>query len=540
VDKRTRSECWSVIRGDPGARSGTLARIARGPLIVGFAVLWVADAGRAAAQQDPGSGPEAPSQVWQLSLEEALEVAQQNNPAYLQVGDGVSSANWRVREAYGSLLPTVTTSGALSYAGAGQQLIGNLTGDDLGAGTTDYYLSSYSLGVQYSFSGATLYGLSSSRAERRAAEARLAAEGYDLESRVTVQYLLALRAAEETEAAGRQLARAEENLELAQARFEAGAVPGTDTRQAEVERGRAAVALVRAQNSARVERTRLLEEMGVLSDEPLELVSAFEVFEPTFSVDDLIAPALEVHPRLRSYREDERARGANVREAQSTYLPTLTLSAFWSGFTREIGSTSFLLARAHDGVASQQGTCEFYNEISAGLSAPLSGYPRDCGVLALTPEDERAILASNEVFPFNFEKQPLSLSARLSLPIFQGFSRQRQIEEASVQARAASHVRRAEELRLRTEVTTAHGNLLAAYEVVQIEGRNVELAGEQLELAQERYGLGAAPFLELLDAQNSAAIADRDYLNAVYDFHGAWVELQRSSGLELPSPGENP
>ncbi len=42
-------------------------------------------------------------------------------------------------------------------------------------------------------------------------------------------------------------------------------------------------------------------------------------------------------------------------------------------------------------------------------------------------------------------------------------------------------------------------------EVVEIEDRNREVAGEQLELAQERYRLGAASFLELLEAQSSMA-----------------------------------
>jgi outer membrane protein TolC len=68
---------------------------------------------------------------------------------------------------------------------------------------------------------------------------------------------------------------------------------------------------------------------------------------------------------------------------------------------------------------------------------------------------------------------------------------------------------------------------------VEIETRNRELAVQQLDFAQERYRLGAAPLLELLDAQSSAATAERDYLNAVYDFHGALVELEHASGLRL-------
>ena len=495
--------------------------------------------GSGALGQEPSApleftGPEA---VWELSLPVALALARSNNPIYLQAADATASAEWGVRQAYGALLPSITTSGTLAYSGHGQQLIGNFTGSDLGAGSTDYLISSYSLGVSQSYDASTYFGVSRSRAEQSAAEAQLSAEGYELESRVTVRYLAALRAADARLVTERQLAQAEESLELAEARFEAGAVPGTDLRQAEVERGRSAVALVRAENAARTEAARLLEEIGVFTVRPLELVTRFEVFPPSLAIEELLGPAVARHPRLQALRESERSRGAALKEAQGSYFPTLTLSAGWSGFTREIGNADYLIARARSGVASQARACEFNNRIAAGVSSELPGYPQECGHFALTPAEEAQILDENRVFPFRFESQPFSLAVRVSVPVFQGFTRQRRIEETRAEARALTHARRAEELRVHTEITTAHGNLLAAYDVAQIETRNVELATQQLELAQERYRLGAALFLELLQAQSSAAVAELDLLNAVYDFHGVWAELRRASGTELTEPG---
>jgi outer membrane protein len=93
--------------------------------------------------------------------------------------------------------------------------------------------------------------------------------------------------------------------------------------------------------------------------------------------------------------------------------------------------------------------------------------------------------------------------------------------------------RRAEELRLQTAVTQAYDELLTAVEVFGIEERNREVAEEQLDLAQERYGLGAASFLELLEAQSSVAEAERDFLNARYRFHAALWTLEASVGERL-------
>ena len=125
------------------------------------------------------------------------------------------------------------------------------------------------------------------------------------------------------------------------------------------------------------------------------------------------------------------------------------------------------------------------------------------------------------------------MSLQLSLPIFQGFTRQRQVAEARAAAEDAEYNRRAEELRVETAVTQAYDDLITAVQVVEIEGRNREVAEEQLTLAQERYRLGAAPFLELLEAQSSMAEAERDYLNAKYRFHGAIWALEAAVGERL-------
>ncbi len=474
-------------------------------------------------------------QPWRLSLDEAVELAKRNNPTYLQVQEQVSAASWGVREAYASFLPSVNTSAGLQYVGAGTQRFGIFTGADIGAGTTDYYLSDYSLSLNYQLSGATFFNLASSRADKRAATASVRAAEYNLEFNVTQQYLTALRARDAVEVARRQVERAEENYELATARAEAGAVPGTDAKQAEVERGRAQVALIQAENDYRVQRLILLERIGVPSARPLVLVSEFEVFEPEWGQEELVGRALDAHPQLRSFEATERARKASLRQSQSSYLPSLSLNANWSGFTRELGNTDFILNQARNSIQSNRQSCQFFNQIARGLEGPLEGYPRDCegDRFRLTDAEERQILERNDVFPFQFQEQPISLGFRISLPVFQGFTRQRQVEQAEVQARTASHNRRAEELRLRTAVTTAHGNLMSAHEVVEIERRNREVAAEQLELARERYRMGAAPFLELLDAQSSMATAERDYLTALYDFHQALAQLEQASGQEL-------
>ncbi len=216
---------------------------------------------------------------------------------------------------------------------------------------------------------------------------------------------------------------------------------------------------------------------------------------------------------------------------------------------RKAADTEFLINSARNGVQANIQACERNNLISAGLSSPLPGYPRNCAAeFTFTPADEAAILEENNRFPFDYTPSPAYFALSVSVPIFDGFTRERQLQTARVAAEDAKYQLRAEELARRTEVATALLNLRAAYRTVQIEERNAQAAAEQLEMARERYRPGAgcgqsvvgAPvnalcttFLELTRAQEQKAIADQAHLQAIYDFHENLALLEAAVGRSL-------
>ena len=142
-------------------------------------------------------------------------------------------------------------------------------------------------------------------------------------------------------------------------------------------------------------------------------------------------------------------------------------------------------------------------------------------------------MEGNDVFPFGFETIPFQATLSVSFPIFSGFSRERQVSQAANDLEDAEHFRRGEELRLRTEVTSAYDALTTAYNVVQVEERNREVAAEQLELSRQRYTLGADNFLILLDAERTMAEGERAYLDSLYAFHLELANLENAVGQRL-------
>jgi outer membrane protein len=475
-----------------------------------------------------------------LTLDEALELARRNNPTYLSTQNDEGAAAWRVREAYAGFLPQASVRGGMRYEDEGAALYGSLTAADLGVtNTPSYYFSSYSARATLDLSPQTWFNVSQQRASRRAVEAGVRAAELTLETAVTRAYLTVLRARDDVELRRQQLERAEENLTLAETRAEAGVTIPLDAKQAEVERGRAQVDALTARSDYATARLRLLQQLGVELETEVRLTTEFAVFEPGWSRASLMETARASHPALRELEETARAQRAAARTAWSSYLPTLSAEAVLSGFTRQVGNDRFLVAQGAESLARDRQRCEDNNELSGRLADP---FPmQDCSVYELTDSRldslEAAVVASNRAFPFDFQESPLSLSLVVSLPVFTGFTRQRQVAEASAAADDTDHFLKAERLRLNADVAAAHLRLETAYEAVQIEERNRAVAAEQLEQARERYRVGLDSFIQLTEAETLKSEADQAYLGAVYTFHEALADLEAAVGRPLRPEG---
>jgi outer membrane protein len=467
-----------------------------------------------------------------LTLEEAIELARRNNPSFLMQANDQGPADWAVREAYSAFLPTATASGGLTYTQAGVQRIGTL---DFGAQGTDFLSSNYRLGLNWSMDVRTLFAPAAAQAGAAATQAGIDAARFSLEAAVTLQYMTALRARDALDVARRQVDRARSNMQLVATRVEVGAAAGVDGKQAEVELGRAEVAVLQAERALRSEKLRLMEQLGVSFGDDVTLASAFDVFEPALSLDALLEQALDRHPMLRARQAQERATRASLRQARSQYFPSVSVSTAFSGNTLQARSDEYLLRQvelAESNRLRSFQSCLGWHEVGSQLGVTFPGIPSDCGSPVLSQADRDRILAVGEVSPFGpFTKNPLSLSLGVTIPVFNnGLGRERQVAQAQASAKDAEHQLRAEELRLRTAVTETFDGLGISYRIVSIEARNREVADERLTLARQRYALGAAGIIELLDAETSMSAAERDYLNAVYQFHQALVALEAATG----------
>src|SRR5690349_1533231 len=465
-----------------------------------------------------------------LSLADAISLARQHNPAYRQVIHDRSPAAWGVRNAWSSLwLPTLTASGGVSYAGPGEQNF--LTSSFSQSVST--LSSSYSFFLDWTLNGQTLSQPGMRKAQLNAADADVTGAETNLVTGVTQQYLTVIQARDNAEVARQQLQHDEEFLKLAQARYDVGRASILDVRQAQVARGQAEVALLRARTGVDVEKLRLFQSIGVSAPLPIanvQLTDTFAVQTPTWQVNDLLTQAEQQNPALRALRERERAAGWGVKAATSSYAPSVSLSAGWSGFTQKLSSVSGQLAAVDANAAANDSLCRYANAnwLNTGSTPALCGvYYQD------TAAQHAAIRSQNTQYPFHFTPQPFQARLTVSIPLWGNFQQPLQVSQAKAQQQDLQESVRARGLLVRTDVSQAYLTLQTAFQSIAIQDTSRTAAREQLQLATERYRVGSGTFFELLDAQVAALRAETDYVNAVYDYHKALAALEAAVGRPL-------
>jgi outer membrane protein len=150
-----------------------------------------------------------------------------------------------------------------------------------------------------------------------------------------------------------------------------------------------------------------------------------------------------------------------------------------------------------------------------------------------TDAQAAAIRDRNNQFPFRFQRSPLALSAMLTIPVFDHFSREERVQRAEVARDDAMYSVRAKDLQLTADVTQAYLTLTTAAQTVALLEQTATKAKEELMYAEERYKVGAATFLDVTTSRASYEQALMDRVNSVYDYHKGFAALENAVGRPL-------
>ncbi len=460
-----------------------------------------------------------------LSVEQAVELAQANNPQLRQSLNARRTAAAATRAAFGQMLPNVSSSAALSWR-EGRQQVFNGVGFGANANTIG---SNASVNASLTYGLETLLQPKQAKLAERATEAEADAASQQLRTTVTTQYLISLQAQARATLQDTLLESARLSLDLAKAKLAAGSATTLDVQRAEVALGQQRVQVVQTRNTLAIEKLRLFENLGVSPPAAeVSLTTSFAVAPIGTSVNDLIEMAKKGNPTVIARRDREDAAAVNQRIAKAAYLPQLSLSAGYGGYTNSYTDNNFTVAQA---LSSKQSGCYQRGSVLQIVGQPFD--PATCAGITLSAQETAAARSANNAFPFSFTRNPYNVSAQLSLPIFNGWQREQRVAEAAVARDNAKQAVRQQELAAQQAVRTAYLNLDAAQQTVAIQEANGKLAREALLLAETRYRVGQATFLDVANARADFSRAENDRITAVYDFHRAFAALEQAVGRRL-------
>ncbi len=462
-----------------------------------------------------------------VTMDQAVALAHRNNPDFLATKNNRRNASLELRSAYGALLPHLSASLSGQYQQGGQQFF---NGVSLSA-NSDVMQSQYSIGLNYSINAATFITPKVQRANSAAVDADVAGASANLTSVVKQDYLTALQSLAQAELQDSLVANAKAQLELAQARSQVGTGTLLDVRRAEVALSQLRVALLQARNQNEIDKLRLFQQMGTSEPPGAQLVSTLKVGDPLPALDIILALAHRQNPGVLALRAREHVANLTADREKTEYTPTLTLATGIGGYTYQYRDANFLVNQAEASSASARSSCIASQEVRQVVGLP-NTLPM-CSAIQFTDAQAAQLRAQNSQFPFSFTPAPRSVTAQLSLPIFDGFSREQRVQESQVARENARYKVRSGELALDADITAAYLSLQTAQRTVTLQQENAAKARQELDFVQSEYAVGLSTFVDLSTSRTAYAQAETDRINAIYNYHKAFAVLESAVGRPL-------
>lgn len=413
-----------------------------------------------------------------LTLDEAISLAKRNNPQYLRVVNDKRSTALSVRTARAALFPTIGSSIGFNWR---EGLPTIIEGQQFGS-SVDQLGSSYGFNVNAFYSYQSFLNPGQASARLDAAEANEVAQEQSLRQQVTNQYFTAVQAVRNADLQDTLVKSFDLQFQLAKAKEQIGSGIALETKQAEVKVLRQRLNAESARSQAGSQKLALFELIGIPTvDTNVQLTTDLPITEPKFTAEELIAQARTTNASLAAARASLHAAEVAKNSSKGQYIPSLNLS------TGIGGNTSM-------------------NTDAVG--------------------DART-------WPFGFRRNPISISAGFSLPIWNGFQREQNIENAAIQTTNAQYDLRRNELQITNSITRLVAELRLAWRTYQLQQQIIDTQRGALLLAQERYKVGSTPYTDLSLAQDLYQQELNTLLVDLYSYHRTFAQLEAAVGKPL-------
>ena len=320
------------------------------------------------------------------------------------------------------------------------------------------------------------------RAAARRAEAgadMLKGTEIDVAMQVRLDYIAAVREAENARVIHELLAEVAERVRIARQAFDAGRLPRYQVLREEAERANTEQMDAMARSRAEQALVALKTTLGIDVASPITLSTRLDRTPATVDAEQGVREAVERHPELRATRKQREAAEADVRAAYGNYFPQVSLSYMYDwGWSRDRRWES--------------------------------------------QEENRRMPSSAQ--------EGYAVGVVVTIPVFDGFLRENQVRTARAKLDRAGQQEALVRQQLTKDVHQAALMLAAADRAVDASDKGIEQATEESRVVRERVDAGRGIHLEVLDAQVTLTRARFNAVNALADYHAALAMWLRATG----------
>lgn len=528
-------------------------------LLVGVSMASVAR-----AQSVESAAPDAQESMV-LTLDQAVEIALENNLDLQSAQLDRREADAQVQEAWGQLYPSINLTGSYTrnvvtanpFAGSDvtsflggsnetdwvafneRRRLGDdpnsrpvtfpefqqMQRDSLAAAGVSLGGGGNPFGVDNEFIGGiqltqTLYNRSAFTSVQGAQQAKdVSRHAQDRQVQVVTNEVVqgfyeVLLANERVRIRQQRVRRAQETLQEVSSRVARGTLPKAQRLGAEVELSNARTQRIEAQNAVELARDQLKETLGISAQTPIEVDGSLEQHETdglqtisleTVSMTRAVDMALDNRPDLKRAQLNVELREIQKEASKAEYLPQVEAVANFNYSGRVPDDRSQVLT-----TDPNDPTNPFYF-------------------------DER----NRQFFSDDFWNPSFSVGLQLSWNIFNGFQTSARVEQAEVQYRRAETQHERLRRAIKLEVRGAIRNLENARERIQTQETTVRQAELNYDHMTRRVSEGVASQIELREASEQLDQSRLNYLQALYDYLIARSDLETALGQPLTPASES-
>jgi outer membrane protein len=424
--------------------------------------------------------PGAQTPAEQLSLDECIDIARRENLDIRSALNTYESARENVWGSWSGLLPTLSSymAGSRTIYGPTKylrwdQATNQFINASTGISVSENYSAGFSLSQTLFDGGSNIYDILDARAAAGAKKYGYISTEKDIIYQVKEKYYSLLKAKMLVDVSKEAVKRGEQQLKIAQSRYDLGSASLSDVLKARVQYGNDKLDQVEAENNYKLAMADLNYIMNRDVNLFVEPVEEFSIREVDYDQDSALQTALARHPGLLEAEQNLKSAQYQKLSARGMWLPSFSIRASYGWNDQDLGNIS----------------------------------------------------------DFTEENYTWSLTGNLSFTIFNGFQRKSWYNQSRIAYRTAEDSYYSARNGVALEIKQAFLNIEKARENLDLTKESEEAAREDFNLAQEKYNLGAATILDLIDAQVSFKQAEANRIQALFDYNLAVSHLEKAMGL---------